>query len=72
MEIPFPMVSDFNRELCRAYGILGPGSPHLRDTAKRSAFVIDPDRTIRYVWQEDDGLPPVADVLSEAQSIGPQ
>lgn len=72
MEIPFPMVSDFNRELCRAYDILGPGSLHLRETAKRSAFVIDPDRVIRYAWQEDEGLPPVRDVLSQAQSIGPQ
>jgi peroxiredoxin len=72
MEIPFPMISDFNRELCRAYDILGPGSPHLRDTAKRSAFVIDPEHVIRYVWQEDNGLPPVGEVLSQAQSIRPE
>ncbi len=71
LEIPFPMVSDFNRDLSRAYDIVGAGSPHLRDTAKRSAFVIDPDRIIRYVWQRDDGLPPVAEVLSAAQSVGP-
>jgi glutaredoxin-dependent peroxiredoxin len=72
LEIPFPMVSDFNRDLCRAYGILGPGSPRLRDTATRSAFVIDPSHVIRYVWQKDDGLPPVSEVLSAAQSISPE
>lgn len=72
MEIPFPMVSDFNRDLCRKYDILGPGSPLLRDTARRSAFVIDPDRVICYVWQRNDGLPPVDEVLSAAQAIGPQ
>lgn len=69
--ITFPMVSDFNRELCRAYDALGPGSPLLRETARRTAFVIDPEGLIRYVWYPppEGGFPPIDEIISQTREI---
>jgi peroxiredoxin len=69
--IQFPMISDFNRDLLRAYDALGPGSLYLRDTARRTVFVIEPGGTVAYAWYSpaDGGLPPVAQALAEAQNV---
>ncbi len=67
----FPMLSDFNKEVSRAYGalyddfVLG-----MKGVAKRSAFVIDKNGTIQYaeVLEEAGDLPNfenVNSVLSE-------
>ena len=69
--IQFPMLSDFARILLPQLGALGPGSPLLPDTAHRTAFVISPDRTVRYAWYPppEGGLPPVGAVLVAAQQL---
>jgi peroxiredoxin len=69
--IQFPMLSDFARTLLPQLGALGPGSPLLPSTARRTAFVIDPARTICYVWYAppEGGLPPVGEVLAAAQRV---
>jgi glutaredoxin-dependent peroxiredoxin len=69
--IPFPMISDFNRDLLRAYDALAPASLYLRDTAKRTVFLIDPAGVIRYAWYPppEGGLPPVGAALAEAQRL---
>jgi len=71
MGIRFPMASDFSREVCRRYDALGPGSELLPETARRTAFVVDPKGMISYAWYPppEGGLPPVSQLLAEAQRV---
>lgn len=52
--LPFPILSDFNKEVARAYGVLHEDLLGLKGVAKRSAFVIGPDGTVSYAWSSDD------------------
>lgn len=52
--IPFPVLSDFNREVAATYDVLHENLKGLRGVAKRSAFVIDRDGTVTYRWSTDD------------------
>jgi len=52
--IPFPVLSDFNRDVARAYGVLDEDLMGLPGVAKRSAFVIDQNGRIAYRWVSDD------------------
>lgn len=49
----FDLLSDFNKEVCEAYGakydVFVPGKFDYRGVAKRSAFIIDKEGIIRYV-----------------------
>ena len=56
-DLQFPLLSDVEGEVCRAYdavhetdfeGGIEAGLP------KRTVYVVDADRTIRYAWQTDD------------------
>lgn len=48
----FPLLSDFNKEVCKKYDsyldIFGPGKFDYKGVAKRAAFVIDKDGKIQY------------------------
>lgn len=48
----FPLLSDFNKEVCQMYGayydVFVPGKFDYKGVAKRSAFVIDKNGIIRY------------------------
>lgn len=48
----FPLLSDFNKEVCKTYGaihdVFAPGKFDYIGVAKRSAFVIDQDGLIKY------------------------
>lgn len=64
----FPLLSDFNKDVSRAYGalyevfVLG-----MRGVSKRSAFVIDPNGTIKYAEVlEDAGQLPNFDKIKES------
>src|SRR3954466_5925050 len=46
----FPILSDFNRDVIRAYGVLNPDFHGLKDVAYRSAFVIDRAGQVTYSW----------------------
>lgn len=47
--LPFPLLSDFNKEVSTAYGALYKTFAFgMRGVSKRAAFVIGPDGTIRY------------------------
>jgi peroxiredoxin len=62
-------LSDFNREASRAFGVLreAPLGPGLRDVSDRSVFVVNPDRTVRYVWHSSNpSLLPPFDEIREA------
>ena len=52
--ITFPLLSDFNREVSRLYGVLHEEILGLKGIAKRSVFVLDEEGTIRYRWVTDD------------------
>lgn len=52
--IPFPMLSDFNRDVSREYGVLCEELMGLRGVSKRAAFVIGPDGRVVYDWVSED------------------
>lgn len=53
-EIPFPILSDFNKDVSKTYGVLHEDLLGLKGVSKRSAFVIDADGTVVYDWVSDD------------------
>jgi peroxiredoxin len=44
----FPLLSDYNKDVIRQYGVVNPDMIGLKDIAKRSVFVIDRDGIVRY------------------------
>lgn len=57
--IKFPLLSDFNKEVSRKYGVLYEDLRGLRGVSKRSVFVVDRAGVIRYRWvSEEPGKEP--------------
>jgi glutaredoxin-dependent peroxiredoxin len=54
--VDFPLLSDWDREVCAAYGVQYDVWKGHRGLAKRSVFVIDRDQIVRYRWVTDDAL----------------
>jgi peroxiredoxin len=46
--LQFPLLSDFNKEAIRAYGVMNPDMIGLKGIARRAVFVVDREGTIRY------------------------
>ncbi len=67
--VPFPLLSDWGRQTCAAYGVrYGVWKEH-DGLAKRSLFVIDGEGIIRYRWVTDDALEtPVIEHALDAMS----
>ncbi len=63
----FPILSDFNREVSAAFGILYEDFYGLKGVSKRAAFVIDRDLTIKYaeVLEDADQLPNIKAIRKE-------
>jgi len=58
-KLPFPLLSDFNRDAAKAYGVLMEDLIGLKNVSKRAAFVIDRSGTIAYAWEgENPGVEP--------------
>jgi len=53
-EVPFPILSDFNRTVSSAYGVLHADLFGLKGVAKRAAFVIGSDGRVAWSWVTDD------------------
>jgi len=53
-KIPFPILSDFNKEVSRQYGVLHEDLMGLKGVSKRSAFVIGKDGKVAYQWVSED------------------
>ncbi len=53
--LPFPILSDYNREVIKEYNLESPDFVGLKGytVAKRSIFVLDKQGIIRYVWITD-------------------
>ena len=54
--VDFPLLSDWERTVCTDYGVRYDVWKGHRGLAKRSVFVVDPDRVVRYRWVTDDAL----------------
>jgi peroxiredoxin len=54
--LPYPILSDYNREVIKKYGLELPDFEGLKGyvVAKRSIFIVDKKGTICYTWVSDD------------------
>ncbi len=54
--LPFPVLSDYNRETIRMFGLEMQDFAGLKGytVAKRSIFILDPNGFVRYVWVSED------------------
>jgi glutaredoxin-dependent peroxiredoxin len=53
-KLTFPLLSDYNKEVIRKYGVVNPDMIGLKDIAKRSVFVIDRSGVVRHREVLDD------------------
>ena len=69
--IQFPLLSDWDKEVIRAYDVVFPDFVGMKDVAKRSVFVIDQDGKIVYAWiSENPGkLPPFDEVKAAVEKL---
>lgn len=65
--IDFPLLSDWDRTVCQAYGVRYDVWKGHAGLAKRSLFVVDRGGTVRYRWATDDAL--VLPDLDEAMDV---
>ncbi|HTM02843.1 MAG TPA: redoxin domain-containing protein [Vicinamibacterales bacterium] len=47
-KIPFTLLSDYNKDVIRQYGVANPDMIGLKDIAKRAVFVIDRNGVVRH------------------------
>lgn len=52
--LQFPLLSDFNKDVIRAYDVMNPDMIGLKGIARRAVFVIDREGTVRYREVLDD------------------
>lgn len=71
MNVPFTILSDFNKTAATAYRVLHEDILGLRGVAKRSVFVIDGEGRISYSWVTDNPgvLPPFDEVVSAVKAL---
>lgn len=50
----FPLLSDYNKDVIRQYGVVNPDMIGLKDIAKRAVFVVDGQGTVRHREVLDD------------------
>ena len=50
----FPLLSDYNKDVIRSYGVVNPDMIGLKDIAKRAVFVIGRDGVVRHREVLDD------------------
>lgn len=53
-KLTFPLLSDFNKDVIRAYGVFNEDMIGLKGIAKRAVFVLDKDGIVRYREVLDD------------------
>lgn len=54
--LPFPVLSDYNREVIKLYDLIFPNFAGLKGytVAKRSIFILDQQGIVQYVWISED------------------
>jgi peroxiredoxin len=70
LDLNFGLLSDFNGEAIRAFGI-GHEFRGFRDVAQRSAFLIDETGMVRNAWYYETGsVPDVEEWLEASRGLG--
>ena len=69
--ITFPLLSDFNREVIRLYGVIHEEILGLKGIAKRSVFIVDQEGTVKYRWVSEDPaqLPNMGEVRENLKKL---
>jgi peroxiredoxin len=68
LDLNFPLLSDWNGEAIRAFGVDRDFRGH-EGVAERSAFLVDPDGTVRGAWRyETAEVPDFDELLRAAQA----
>jgi len=71
--LPFPLLSDFNKKIAKLYGVLQDPWVGLgyKGVAKRAVMVVDQQKKLRYRWVTDDPSeePPYAEAVRAAQKL---
>ncbi len=69
--IPFPLLSDYNREAVRAYDVELPELLGLRGLAKRAVYIIDKEGKVAWTWVSDDPSiePDYDEVIRQAAKV---
>ena len=72
MGVDFPLLSDWGGEVSDAYGVRYDVWKGHTGVAKRSWFVIDTDRVVRFSWVTDDALelPVLEDIVAAVKELG--
>jgi peroxiredoxin len=72
--LQFPLLSDFNKKVVKAYGVMQDPWPGFgyRGVAKRSVFVVDRNGILRYKWITDtpSNEPPYDEVIAAIHKLG--
>jgi glutaredoxin-dependent peroxiredoxin len=69
LDLNFPLLSDWNGDAIRGFGI-GRDYRGMNDVARRSAFLIDRDDTVRRAWRYEDGeVPDLDELISAAREL---
>lgn len=70
--VAFPLLSDWGGAVAEAYGVRYDEWKGHTGVAKRSVFVIDTERLIRYRWVTNDALqlPPLLDAVNVVETLG--
>ena len=69
LELNFPLLSDWNGEAVRAFGIAH-DYRGLREIAERTAFLLDGDGVVRNAWRYGtDEIPDFDELLAAAQAL---
>ncbi len=63
LSLQFPLFSDEKRELVEKFGVLNIGK------AKRTTFIIDPDRNVKKIWKKVDVKIHADDVLNYLKEV---
>lgn len=71
-KVPFPILSDFNKDAASSYGVLYPEFYGMLGVSKRAAFVVDREGTVAYAWVAEDAdlLPPFDEILEVVARLG--
>jgi peroxiredoxin len=67
--IPFPLLSDFNKEVSKHFGVLYEDYFGMKGVSKRSAFVLNQDMVVKYVevLEDSSSLPDFKALLKELE-----
>ena len=69
--LPFELIGDFERKVVDSWGVRRTDLEGYDGVPRRSIFILDPDRVVRWRWltSPEQRLPDVVEVLSQAMAI---